>query len=88
MPVLEHLGVTVVDERPYSVTPPGAPPSWIDSFGVQAPTTRRSTSGAPARVAELFLGVWAGDIENDGLNRLVVRAGLTAAQVVVLRARW
>jgi glutamate dehydrogenase len=86
MPVLEHLGVTVVDERPYVVSPHGVPPSWIYSFGVQAPDDALHDAGAPARVAELFLGVWAGDIENDGLNRLVVRAGLTAAQVVVLRA--
>ncbi len=86
MPVLEYLGVTVVDERPYSITPQGAPPSWIYSFRVQAPDDALHDVGAPARVAELFLGVWAGDIENDGLNRLVVRAGLTAAQVVVLRA--
>jgi glutamate dehydrogenase len=34
----------------------------------------------------LFLGVWAGEIENDGLNRLVLRAGLSARQVVVVRA--
>ena len=37
-------------------------------------------------MSELFLGVWAGAIENDGLNRLVLRAGLTARQVVVVRA--
>jgi glutamate dehydrogenase len=86
MPVLEHLGVTVVDERPYPITPHGAPPGWIYSFGVRAPDDALHDGGAPARVAELFLGVWAGEIENDALNRLVVRAGLTAAQVVVLRA--
>jgi glutamate dehydrogenase len=86
MPVLEHLGVTVVDEHPYSITPHGAPPSWIYSFGLQTPDDVLQDAGAPTRVAELFLGVWAGDIENDGLNRLVLRAGLTARQVVVVRA--
>ena len=45
-------------------------------------------AGAQARVVELFLGVWAGEIENDGLNRLVLRAGLTARQVVRASARW
>jgi glutamate dehydrogenase len=86
MPVLEHLGVTVVDERPYSITPRGVPASWIYSFGVLAPDHALEDREAPARVAELFLGVWAGDIENDGLNRLVLGAGLTARQVVVVRA--
>ena len=42
--------------------------------------------GAQARGPELFLGVWAGEIENDGLNRLVLRVGLDPRQVVVLRA--
>ncbi len=87
MPVLEHLDVIVVDERPYAIVPAGSSPKWIYSFGV------RAASGDPlaapdvqARVAELFLGVWAGEIENDGLNRLVLRAGLSARQVVVVRA--
>jgi glutamate dehydrogenase len=87
MPVLEHLDVTVVDERPYVIARPGTTPRAIYSFTVQA------TSGDPladpeaqARVTQLFLGVWAGDIENDSLNRLVVRAGLTARGVVLLRA--
>ena len=37
-------------------------------------------------MAELFIGVCAGDIENDGLNRLVLGAGLSAREVVVVRA--
>ena len=60
---------------------------WIYSFGVH------TVSGVPlddpalqARVAELFLGVWRGAIENDGLNRLVVAAGIVPREVVVLRA--
>ncbi|HXY94661.1 MAG TPA: NAD-glutamate dehydrogenase [Acidimicrobiia bacterium] len=87
MRVLEHLDVTVVDEHPYEITPSGLPPRWIYSFGVRA--THRAVladPGAQSRVAELFLGVWAGTIENDSLNRLVLRAGLTARDVVVLRA--
>jgi len=39
-----------------------------------------------ARVAELFMCVWSGAIENDALNRLVVAAGLTPRDVVILRA--
>ena len=34
MPVLEHLGVTVVEERPYQVTPAGAASCWVDTFRV------------------------------------------------------
>ena len=43
MPLLEHLGVTVVDERPYEIDAPDGVDRWIYSFGVRA---RR---GRPAR---------------------------------------
>ena len=56
-------------------------PRWIYSFGVAPPpATRSPIPTTQARVAELFLGVWAGTIENDGLNRLVLRAGLDVAR--------
>ena len=87
MPVLEHLDIVVLDERPYAVAPAGAGPQWITSFTIRAATgDPLDEPGAQDRVAELFLGVWSGEIENDGLNRLVLRAGLTARQVVLVRA--
>ena len=92
MPVLEQLDVVVVDERPYEIRPsapdgsPGAT-RWIYSFGVHAVSgVELDDPDLQARVAELFLCVWSGAIENDGLNRLVVAAGLTPRDVVVLRA--
>ena len=87
MPVLEHLGLTVVEERPYQVTVAGGVSCWVDTFRVQlGDGDQLDDSAAQARVAELFLGVWAGEIENDSLNRLVVRAGLAVREVVLLRA--
>jgi len=86
MPLLEHLGVTVVDERPYEIRPAHGPTCWIYSFGVRTdPRDPLPDADAQARVAELFLGVWAGEIENDGLNRLVLRAGLAPRDVVIVR---
>ncbi|HEY7106833.1 MAG TPA: NAD-glutamate dehydrogenase [Acidimicrobiia bacterium] len=96
MPVLEHLDVVVVDERPYAITPRDGGRQWISCFTVRSPGRAAgdgraggellAAPGTQDRVAELFLGVWAGEIENDGLNRLVLRAGLAARQVVLLRA--
>ncbi len=78
MPLLEHLGVTVVDEHPYEIAAPDGP--RIYSFGVagrgraiRSPIRRRR------RAADVFLGVWAGTVENDGLNRLVLHAGSRCA---------
>src|SRR3546814_13793654 len=35
---------------------------------------------------EAFARVWHGRMENDGFNKLVLHAGLTAREVIVLRA--
>ena len=35
---------------------------------------------------DLFSGVWTGRLENDGFNRLVLAAGLSPRQIVILRA--
>jgi glutamate dehydrogenase len=85
MPFLEHLGVTVVDEHPHEIAAPrGA--RWIYSFGVVAAAAAPLVDPViQARIAETFLGVWDGRIENDGLNRLVLHAGLEPRDVVIVR---
>ena len=45
MPLLEHLGVTVVDEHPYEITAPGGSLRWIYSFGVRG--GRGRSAGRP-----------------------------------------
>jgi glutamate dehydrogenase len=87
MPLLEHLGVTVVDEHPYEITAPDGTLRWIYSFGVVAAAGDPLADPATqTRVADVFLGVWAGTVENDGLNRLVLHAGLEVREVVIVRA--
>ncbi len=87
IPVLEHLGLTVAEERPYQVTPARGSSCWVDTFRAQLDDGDvLDDPDTQSRVAELFLGVWAGAIENDSLNRLVVRAGLRVRDVVLLRA--
>ncbi len=84
LPTFEHMGAKVVDERPYEVTPGDGDPVWIYDFGLRCP------ADALERVADAFgkafLGVWAGELEDDGLNALVVAAGLTGREVSVIRA--
>ncbi len=87
LPVLEHMGLRVVDEQPFEVTPQGAPACWIHDFGL------RWEGGAgldPQAVGDTFrdafAAVWTGRAESDGLNRLILAAGLTWQEVVLLRA--
>ena len=84
LPTLEHLGAKVADERPYEVVPDDRPPAWIYDFGLQADAENLE------RVRDLlhdaFLGVWRGELEDDGLNGLVLGATLTGRQVSIIRA--
>ncbi|MEN8195355.1 MAG: NAD-glutamate dehydrogenase domain-containing protein, partial [Pseudomonadota bacterium] len=87
LPMLENMGLRVVDEAPQDVRPAGTDPVWIHDFGM----ARRD--GGPVDVGEVrelfhdsFARVWNGEIENDGFNGLTVDAALTWREIVVLRA--
>ncbi|MFQ1004054.1 NAD-glutamate dehydrogenase [Modestobacter sp. SSW1-42] len=87
LPVLQHMGVDVVDERPYEIDRIGAPMAWVYDFGLAAPTAQVPLAGTlPERFTDTVAAVWAGRAEDDGLNALVLLAGLTWRQVAVLRA--
>jgi glutamate dehydrogenase len=87
LPLLENMGLQVVDERPYEVTTSGGDVAWIYDFGLRAsdPTDLESDE-VRDRFHEAFLQVWRREVDNDGFNRLVLRAGLDIREVMVLRA--
>jgi glutamate dehydrogenase len=87
LPMLQHLGVDVVDERPYEIDRIGAPLAWIYDFGLTAPAGDLPFPGSlPERFTEALSAVWRGDAEDDGLGALVLLAGLNWRQVTVVRA--
>ncbi|WP_089305969.1 NAD-glutamate dehydrogenase [Geodermatophilus pulveris] len=87
LPMLQHLGVDVVDERPYEIDRIGAPLAWIYDFGLTAPAGELPFPGSlPERFTEALSAVWRGDAEDDGLGALVLLAGLNWRQVTVVRA--
>ncbi|OUC92935.1 NAD-glutamate dehydrogenase [Streptomyces swartbergensis] len=90
LPVLNRLGVEVVDERPYELRCSDRSVAWIYDFGLRMPRSR--TGGdylgddARERFQDAFAATWTGKAENDGFNALVLSAGLTWRQAMVLRA--
>ena len=98
LPVLENLGFRVIGEVPFELHPRleagarGRTPAphgriWIHDFAMTA------ASGAVVDIArvrapfqEAFARIWTGELDNDGFNRLVIEAGLTWRQVVIMRA--
>ena len=86
LPLLENMGVHVVDERSYEVRPTGGEPVWIYDFGLRHEQTHLDVDRVRERFQEAFAMVWRGELENDGLNRLVLRAGMRGPEVAVVRA--
>ena len=88
LPILEHMGLRVIEEVPYGVTRrDGAEAVWIQDFLLVEPDGRAFEPG-PIKQAfqEAFARVWSNEAEDDGFNRLVLRAGLDWREVMVLRA--
>jgi glutamate dehydrogenase len=84
LPTLEHLGAKVADERPYEITPADRRPAWIYDFGLQADA--ENIERVRDLMHDAFIGVWRGELEDDGLNGLVLGATLTGRQVSIIRA--
>jgi glutamate dehydrogenase len=91
LPVLQRLGVEVVDEHPYELRCSDRTHVWIYDFGLRLPQGGSGsgdylTEDDRDRFQEAFAAVWTGAAENDGFNALVLRAGLDWRQAMVLRA--
>ncbi|HKE42136.1 MAG TPA: NAD-glutamate dehydrogenase [Casimicrobiaceae bacterium] len=88
LPMLEHMGLKVLDERPYRLAPEGGPPVWIHDLGMLAPIADAEVEiDSLHRVFDTAFGqVFRGELENDDFNRLVVTARLSAEDIMVLRA--
>ncbi|MFD7232229.1 NAD-glutamate dehydrogenase [Streptomyces sp. NPDC059881] len=91
LPVLNRLGVEVIDERPYELRCTDRTHAWVYDFGLRVPATTGNGGeyfgdDARERFQAAFSAVWTGAAENDTFNSLVLRAGLTWREAMVLRA--
>ncbi len=87
LPILENMGFLVLSERPYRIAVRGKREIWLQDFEMQRRDGRAiDPVKSGAGITEAFLAVWNDRTENDGFNRLVVAAGLTWRQAMVLRA--
>ena len=84
LPTFEHMGAKVVDERPYEITPADSEPIWIYDFGLRIGA--KDVERVRDAFQDAFLGVWRGELEDDGLNGLVLAVALTAREITVIRA--
>jgi glutamate dehydrogenase len=88
LPIFSHLGIDVIDERPYDLEL-ATGDAWIYDFGLSFPEVAGGMTYDDAReanVVETIRLLWQHDIELDGFNALVVSTALTWWQANVLRA--
>ena len=87
LPLLQHMGLEVLAERPYCVIRNGASPAWVLEFDMLFPDAAVPLRNSlPERASEAFRAAWNGQCEDDRFNALVLFAGITWQEAALLRA--
>ncbi len=92
LPLAENLGLRVLSEAPFRLRAPDDAPGSAGEVALQVLTVETDDGSAVdldisgARFADALDKLWSNDLENDGLNKLVLRAGLAWRDIAVLRA--
>lgn len=85
LPMLENLGFRVIGENAYELE--GENAGCIHDFVLERVGEHsHSLSEVKELIERLLLRVWHGLVEDDGFNALVLVAGMTWRQIVILRA--
>ena len=88
LPMLENMGLKVIGEQPYEARPSGSNSvvSMHDFDMDIEGGVGIALDGVREAFHDAFRRVWRGEMENDAFNKLVLHAGLTAREVIVVRA--
>jgi glutamate dehydrogenase len=88
LPILENLGLRVVGEVPYEIEIPGAPETfWLHDFSlVTEDQVTVDLQVIRDAFIEVFSKTWDRRVDDDGFNKLVLHANLTARMVALLRS--
>ena len=83
--VLENMGLQVDGEMPFDLSVAGTP-AKIRVFSLRHPSSQPIlTEQIAANFQQAFQKIWQQEIEDDGMNHLVMAAGLTWRQTTILR---
>ena len=87
LPVLENFGLRAIEGRPHRIRPRDRKMVWLHNFRLaHRQGTAINLKEIEDKFQEAFARVWSESMEDDGFNQLVLTAGLSWRQVVVLRA--
>jgi len=87
LPMLEDMGLRVLQEVPFVVEPHETEAVYLHDFGmVRADGAAIELDALRESFQDAFARIWSGAMEADGFNRLVLAGGLAWREVVILRA--
>ena len=87
LPMLENMGLTVRAEHPSTIVPAADQPIWMHDFTmVHGEGNNLELDLIRDIFQDAFAKIWDHQVENDGFNRLVLRARLSWREIVILRA--
>jgi glutamate dehydrogenase len=87
IPILENMGLRVLDERPYEISLNDDQVVWINDYDMVFDQGEElNTTLIKSIFKDAFAQIWKYNAENDGFNRLVLSALLSWREVVLLRA--
>jgi glutamate dehydrogenase len=87
LPILENFGLKVIGESPYLIKTATGETYWILDFAMLLTGKGKfSLEKVQSLFQDAFAKVWAGKLEDDGFNRLILGAELGGREVSILRA--
>ena len=87
LPILENMGLRVIEEQPYQLLFKDGRQLWINDFSlIFSKNVPFEVDQVRAIFQEAFNKIWLGQAENDLLNALVLDAQLNWREIALLRA--
>ncbi len=88
LPMLEHLGLKVIEEQPFEIKVAGDGASvWVHDLSLVEPSgSEIALDKIKDKFEAAFIRIWQGAMEDDRFNRLILLARLEWREVVILRA--
>lgn len=87
LPILENFGLKVIGESPHAIKTSAGETYWILDFSMLLTGKGKfNLEKVQSLFQDAFAKVWAGDLEDDGFNRLILGAELDGREVSILRA--
>lgn len=89
MPILENMGLRAIAELPYEIQPEDSQDSvWIHDFLLEMPWCHGfvDVDDVKQNFEKAFIKAWYEEVENDGLNRLVLSAEANWHETTIIRS--